>query len=312
MRFSSLVSVALAVARAIAAPVTVPTESVSRAFATKAGDAPFSLSRDEYDSRIVCPNGVKGAEGGIVFLVHGTALTGEETWATGPFVTILPTKGVQYDVCYIEIPNRSFNDAQLNGEYVAAAIQILAPQSKSGKLFIVGHSQGNINIQWALLYWPSTRSQVSGFSSLAADFKETAEGPLLCIPQMLLQGGCQPSVIQQTIGSDYLKAQNQRGLEALVPTISVYTIQDDIIQPEIFTPTSELPGAATSVSVQELCGLTYLADHFTIPFASPSFYMTYLALTEGVDKARSSLNGGISFLQRRPSHLGVGTGAAVK
>lgn len=51
---------------------------------------------------------------------------------------------VQYDVCYIEIPNRSFNDAQLNGEYVAAAIQILAPQSKNGKLFIVGHSQGNI------------------------------------------------------------------------------------------------------------------------------------------------------------------------
>lgn len=66
---------------------------MSRAFATKAGDALFSLSRDEYDSRIVCPNGVKGAEGGIVFLVHGTALTGEETWATGPFVTILPTKG---------------------------------------------------------------------------------------------------------------------------------------------------------------------------------------------------------------------------
>lgn len=34
-----------------------------------------------------------GAAGGIVLLVHGTALTGQETWATGPFVTILPTKG---------------------------------------------------------------------------------------------------------------------------------------------------------------------------------------------------------------------------
>lgn len=37
------------------------------------------------------------------------------------------------------------NDAQMNAEYVAAAIQILAPQSKKdGKVFVIGHSQGNI------------------------------------------------------------------------------------------------------------------------------------------------------------------------
>jgi hypothetical protein len=95
----------------------------------------------------------------------------------------------RYDVCYIDIPQRSLNDAQLNAEYVAAAIRILAPQSRAaGKLFIVGHSQGNIvslydnnqrplvtklaqNIQWALLYWPSLRDMVSGFSAIAGDFK---------------------------------------------------------------------------------------------------------------------------------------------
>jgi len=79
----------------------------------------------------------------------------------------------------------------MNAEYVAAAIQILAPQSKTGQVFIVGHSQGNIvsfnfaeswpidlltlcspkNIQWALLYWPSLRNLISGFSALAGDFK---------------------------------------------------------------------------------------------------------------------------------------------
>lgn len=71
------------------------------------------------------------------------------------------------------------------------------------------------------------------------------------------------SIPRQTVGSKYLQAQNKRGLHALVPTVSVYTITDDIIQPEVINPTSVLPGAATSVSVQELCGLTYLADHFT-------------------------------------------------
>lgn len=32
----------------------------------------------------------------------------------------------------------------MNAEYVAAGIQLLAPQSKTGKVFIIGHSQGNI------------------------------------------------------------------------------------------------------------------------------------------------------------------------
>jgi hypothetical protein len=47
-----------------------------------------------------------------------------------------------------------------------------------------------------------------------------------------------------------------------VPTLSVYTITDNIIQPEIIDPTSDLPGA-TVASVQELCSLLKLDDHFT-------------------------------------------------
>jgi surfactin synthase thioesterase subunit len=62
-----------------------------------------------------------------------------------PSLNLFHATSPQFDVCYIEIPGRSLNDAQLNAEYVAAAIQILAPQSKkNGKLFIIGHSQGNI------------------------------------------------------------------------------------------------------------------------------------------------------------------------
>jgi hypothetical protein len=42
--------------------------------------------------------------------------------------------------------------------------------SATKKVFIIGHSQGNINIQWALAFWPSIRRYVTGFSSLAGDF----------------------------------------------------------------------------------------------------------------------------------------------
>lgn len=67
--------------------------------------------------------------------------------------------------------------------------------------------------------------------------------------QNLLEGGCVPSVIQQSVGSHYLAAQNARGGVALVPTTSIYTILDDIIQPEVITPTSDLPGASV-ITVQ--------------------------------------------------------------
>jgi hypothetical protein len=61
-------------------------------------------------------------------------------------------------------------DAQINAEYIAYNIKVLAEKSRTGKVFIVGHSQGNINIQWALEFWPSIREYVEGFVSLAGDF----------------------------------------------------------------------------------------------------------------------------------------------
>jgi hypothetical protein len=77
----------------------------------------------------------------------------------------------------------------------------------------------------------------------------TAEGPFLCTGQDLLQGGCEPSVLQQSVGSHYLAALNNAGGDAFVGTTSIYTIDDDVIQPEILTPTSRLNGAAV-ISVQ--------------------------------------------------------------
>jgi len=57
------------------------------------GDAPFSLSCEELASVITMPRGNRKSKGGIVFLVHGTGSTGEETWGAGPYNTILPDKG---------------------------------------------------------------------------------------------------------------------------------------------------------------------------------------------------------------------------
>ena len=75
-----------------------------------------------------------------------------------------------YVIAWFTSPTRSLGDAQINAEYIAYNIKRLAQMSSTGKVFIIGHSQGNINIQWALAFWPSTTNYVSGFSSLAGDF----------------------------------------------------------------------------------------------------------------------------------------------
>jgi hypothetical protein len=85
-----------------------------------------------------------------------------------------------YDVCYVSIPARSLDDAQVNAEYVAYNIQDLAAKSSTGKVYLIGHSQGNLNIQWALAFWPSLRSKVLGFGSIAGDFFGES-GPVDCL-----------------------------------------------------------------------------------------------------------------------------------
>jgi hypothetical protein len=64
----------------------------------------------------------------------------------------------------------------VTAEYIAYNIKSLAQQSSTGKVFLIGHSQGNINIQWALAFWPSVRQYVEGFSSLAGDFHGESRG----------------------------------------------------------------------------------------------------------------------------------------
>lgn len=127
-------------------------------------------------------------------------------------------------MCWINLPDRSLGDAQVSGEYVAYNIQQLAPNSATNKVIAIGHSQGaGLLIQWALLYWPSTRQLVSRYIALSGDFHGTDEGPLLCTLEDLYREGCQAAVVQQSSGSHYLAAQNHRGNQALVPTTSIYT-----------------------------------------------------------------------------------------
>jgi alpha-beta hydrolase superfamily lysophospholipase len=101
------------------------------------------------DAALTCPNDIKGKEGGVVFLIHGAGTTAVDSWQTGPYNLILPGLGPGYDVCWVELSGKALGNAATSAEYVAYGIKKYAKQSKTGKVFVIGHSQGGgILIPW--------------------------------------------------------------------------------------------------------------------------------------------------------------------
>ncbi|GAA6036398.1 hypothetical protein JCM8097_001701 [Rhodosporidiobolus ruineniae] len=272
---STLLALASFAVGAFAAPA-LPLEdralACNRRSTSDAGS--YSLPCTTYSSSLVCPNGLQGKSNGVVLLVHGTGSTGVETWGNGPYLKLLPDEG--FDVCYINLPSRALSDIQTSAEYFAYNLAYLASKSATGKVGVVTHSQGALVAQWGFLYWPSIRSKTSTFVPVAGDFHGTIEAIPVCAVLGLL-GGCNPSVFQQTVASNFLDALNVRGDSALVPTTSIYTAYDDVIQPELIAPTSRLNGAEV-VRLQDKCGDAYIIEHFGIPFSSYAYYLALDAL----------------------------------
>ncbi|GAA5937201.1 hypothetical protein JCM1841_002324 [Sporobolomyces salmonicolor] len=257
--------------------------------ASKQNSGEYSLPCSTYSSALTCPNGLQKKAGGTVLLVHGTGSTGAETWANGPYMELLPSAGPGYDVCYVNLPERALGDAQTSAEYVSYLTVALSSESATGKVSLISHSQGGLNVQWSLDFWPANRQLVKAFFAIAPDFHGTGEGPLACAALDLTEGGCNPSVLQQTVGSHFLDAINSQGGVALVGTTVAYTKEDDIIQPEILPVTSRLSGASV-FAVQDLCGPLYIADHFTMTVSSAAYYLGLDALENGGTASSSHFN----------------------
>ncbi|KDQ18211.1 hypothetical protein BOTBODRAFT_185568 [Botryobasidium botryosum FD-172 SS1] len=251
-------------------------------------DAPFSVSASAVEAAITCPNGVGKSRGGAVLLVHGTGSTGSESWQNGPYDVYLPKMQPGFDICWVDLPQRGLIDAQISAEYVALGVISLAKKSTTGKVVIIGHSQGaGLNPQWALDFWPSIRPLVSAYIALAPDFHGTIESAFCRVTGSKV--GCQQSVWQQATGSNYMRAQNIDGDQALVPTTSLYTLNDEVVTPEIGPLYSARLDGASIVRLQDLdiCGPTKVVDHFLMVVDATAFGLAYNALLNGghVDRA---------------------------
>ncbi|KZP32113.1 alpha/beta-hydrolase [Athelia psychrophila] len=238
-------------------------------------DAPFSVDTADLKKAIECPRGISGVAGGIVLLVSGTTLSGGDEWPGTPFYEYLPYEGPGYDVCWLNNPSKGLGDAQVSSEYIAYNIPLLASKSATGRIAIVGHSQGaGLTPQWALDFWPSTRARVSAYIAISGMFHGTLGTYLPIIItavnvacpvarcQAEGQNGCYPSFYQMSNGSAYIDAQVRRGGRALVPTTSLWSRVDGTVIPEDVDPTSYLKGAANfAVQQDNICGSGDTSDH---------------------------------------------------
>jgi hypothetical protein len=92
-------------------------------------------------------------------------------------------------------------------------------------------SQGNLDTQWALKYWKSTRSKVSDFISISPDFHGTTESYLICLGLPGL--ACTPAVIQQEYSSNFVTTLRRNGGDsAYVPTTTIYSESDEVVSPQ--------------------------------------------------------------------------------
>ncbi|OBT82604.1 hypothetical protein VE02_07977 [Pseudogymnoascus sp. 03VT05] len=260
-----------------------------------AGDAPYSVDENTLRSAIYIPSTFQYGKTGKqpVLLVPGTSLPGGVSYSNA-FGKLLAASSYA-DPVWLNIPGYSLGDAQVSGEYVAYAMNYLSGVSQQKNISVVSWSQGGINTQWGLKYWPSTRSVVSDFVALAPDFKGTVEVDLVCSGFTITL--CTPSIKQQSDKSNFISTfRSNGGDSAYVPTTTFYSATDEIVQPESGTGASSIILDARNVGVsnnqvQDMCpGTIQIVLHEGVLYNAVAWALIEDALTHDGPGNRSRLD----------------------
>lgn len=276
-----------------------PPVPADKSFYTKAGNAPFSISEEKLRSAIQIPPTFTYGQKPAMLMVPGTGASGFETFGNtfGKLLTTTPYA----DPVYISIPGNSLGDVQINAEYVAYALQYVQSISNQN-ISVMTWSQGSIDVQWSMKYWPSIRSIITDFIAISPDFHGTRLAYLLCSGNANVNMiGCTPAVSQQAYNSRLINRLRQDGGDAAyVPTTTVYSQYDEIVQPQSGRQASGMIREGNGVAVsntllqdacrgQEGSGL-YL--HEGVLYSATAYALVIDALTHdgpgSIDRVRNS------------------------
>jgi triacylglycerol lipase len=212
--------------------------------AAAASDPRLSVPVAELRAALECPPSFAHRDRNPVLLVHGTAITPEESWDWN-YAKSLPAAG--YDVCTVRLPDRALGDIQVSSEYLVYAIRRIRAAS-GRKLTVIGHSQGGIEPRWAVRWWRSARGDVEDLVGLASPNHGIVAADL-CVSS----GNCWPAVWQIATGSHFLTALGSPDeTPGAVSYTNLYSATDELVEPSTTVP---LGGGANTanVRVQDLC-----------------------------------------------------------
>lgn len=209
-------------------------------------DAPYSLTEAQLREAIYIPSGFTYGSKPPVILFPGTGSTGYITFV-GNFIPLLQGSSFA-DPVWVNVPGYLLGDAQVNAEYAAYAINYIASIT-SKNVTVAAWSQGNIDVQWAFKYWPSTRNVTSDHVAISPDYAGTIEATFLDVIDDLGD----PSVFQQRYlsSSNFITTlRNNDGDSAYVPTTTIYSgFLDEIVEPQQGTGASAYLLDARNVGV---------------------------------------------------------------
>ncbi|KAI6789755.1 alpha/beta-hydrolase [Hortaea werneckii] len=251
-----------------------------------AADAPYSLSESDLRKAIYIPPGFTyGRVPAVLFLPGTAALAGQNF---GPnYGKLLKDRKVA-DPVYVNIPNENLGDIQTAAEYAAYAVNYISGISGGRNVSTISWSAGSLDGQWALKYWPSTRQHLSNAIRISPDHHGTILAQLLC--PGFETPGCTPAIAQQNYNSTFIATlRNNGGDSAYVPTTNIYSIFDEIVEPQQDPNASGALNdiravGVSNVELQEICtaalpGGTPNNDHEGVLYNALAYALAIDALT---------------------------------
>lgn len=229
-------------------PASINSENPSKPIYPKKclGDASYSLNESALRSAIDIPTTFTQGKKPPIIIVPGTAATTNDMFADNLFKLLAADPRFANDFVWINNPTLSREDAQVNAEYVAYAINYISGISGNSNVSVIAWSQGTSNTQWSLKYWPSTREIVSDFIALSPEFHGSLVSDLICDAL-----GCPPGFFQHKYESNYIAALRSNGGDsAYVSTTSIWSSTDPGTSGEML----DVRGVGvTNNVVQKLC-----------------------------------------------------------
>lgn len=237
-----------------------------------------------------------------VLLVHGTFANADENWGS-TYRVALPRDG--FDVCWVTLPDRALDDIQVSSEYVVYAVHQMYGADGGRPVAMIGHSQGGLEVRWALRWWPSVQAEVADAITLASPNHGTT------VAQPYNQ--CFPSCWQMTPRAHFIAALNSgtetpgsRTPGSPVSYTALFSDFDTLVLPELPESTAAIngPGAA-NIRIQDLCAARPV-DHVAFAYDGVVYALVLDALTHAgpADPARTMAKAGGQLALCRAFDLG--------